>query len=154
LIAAALFLLPAGYAFSGVYGNGFPTRAEYVKQAEKICKGTQTKMNKQTDAANAALKKGDNKKGGALIVGSAHTFGKGVHRIGKLVKPQGDKKVLKKWIVHLKGDAKGLANLGTIIIDKGVGKAAKKALAAEAAHAKKTNKIVDGFGFQYCLVNA
>jgi hypothetical protein len=153
-IAAALFLLPAGYAFSGVYGGGFPTRAEYVKQAEKICKGTQGKMNKKTNAANALLKKGDNEKGGALIVGSATIFGKGIHRIGKLVKPQDDKKLLKKWIAHLKGDAKGLANLGQIIMDKGVGSAAKKALAAETAHAKKTNKIVSGFGFQYCLVNA
>jgi hypothetical protein len=154
LVAAALILVPASYAFSGVYGQGFPTRAEYVKQAEKICKGTQGKMNKQTSAANAALKKGDNKKGGALIVGSARIFGKGVHRIGKLVKPKADTKRLKKWIVHLKGDVKGFANLGQIIIDKGVGKAAQNALAAEAAHAKKTNKIVSGFGFQYCLVNA
>jgi hypothetical protein len=89
-----------------------------------------------------------------LIVGSAHIFGKGVHRIGKLVKPQADKKVLKKWIVHLKGDAKGLANLGKIISEKGVGKPARQALDAESAHAAKTNAIVDGFGFRYCLVNA
>jgi hypothetical protein len=154
LVAAAMLLVPASVAFSGVYGKGFPSRAKYVKQAEKICKGTTAKMNKQTNAANAALKKGDNKKGGALIVGSAQTFGKGTHRIGKLVKPQADKKLLKKWIVHLRGDAKGLANLGQIIIAKGVGKAAQNALAAESAHAAKTNAIVNGFGFRYCLVNA
>jgi hypothetical protein len=154
LIAAALMLVPASYAFSGVYGKGFPSRDTYVKQAEKVCKGTTAKMNKQTTAANAALKKGDNKKGGALIVASAQTFGKGTHRIGKIVKPKADRKVLKRWIVSLRGDAKGLANLGKIISAKGVGKPAQKALAAESAHAKKTNAIVNGFGFSYCLVNA
>jgi hypothetical protein len=154
LIAAAAFLLLAGFAFAGVYGKGFPTRAKYVKEAEKVCKGTTAKMNKQTNAANAALKKGDNKKGGALITASGKTFGKGVGRLGKIIKPKADRKVLKKWIVSLKGDAKSLVNLGMIIQSKGVGGPAHKALAAEAAHAKKTNGIVGGFGFQYCLVNA
>jgi hypothetical protein len=154
LISAALVLLMASFAFAGVYGKGFPTREKYVRQAEKICKKTTAKMNKTTNAANAALKKGDNKKGGGLIITTSRTFGKGVHRIGKLVKPKDDRKVLKKWIRSLKGDVKGLANLGQIIQSKGVGKPAQAALAASSAHAAKTNAIVADFGFRYCLVNA
>jgi hypothetical protein len=153
-VVAALLALPAGFAIAGPYGKGFPTRAKYVKEAEKVCKGTVAKMNKQTNAANAALKKGDNKKGGALITASGQTFGKGVQRLGKIVKPKADRKLLKKWIVSLKGDANNLVSLGKIIQAKGTGGPAQKALAAEAAHAKKTNGIVSGFGFQSCLVNA
>ena len=153
-IAAALVLGVAGLAFAGIYGNAFPTRAEYVKQAEKICKNRTNKMNKKTNAANAALKKGDTKKGGSLIVESSQIFGKAVRNLGKIVKPKDDKKVLKKWLASLKGDVSGLANLGKIIKTKGVGKAAKQALAQASAHANKTNKIVKGFGFSYCLVNA
>ncbi len=153
-IAAALVLALAGLAFAGVYGNKFPTREKYVRQAERICKGTTSQMNKKTDAANAALKKGDNKAGGTLILQSSQIFGKGVGRLGKLVKPKADRKKLKKWIASLKGDVKGLSELGSIIKSKGVGKPAQQALAAASAHANKTNSIVANFGFQHCLVNA
>jgi hypothetical protein len=153
-IVAALFLGVAGLAFAGIYGDQFPTREKYVKQAEKICKGTTSKMNKKTNAANSALKKGDTKAGGSLIIASSNIFGKGIRRLGKLVKPKDDVKVLKKWLKSLKGDAKGLANLGKIIKANGVGKPAQQALAKASAHATKTNSIVVDFGFRYCLVNA
>jgi hypothetical protein len=153
-IAAGLVLAVAGLAFAGVYGNKFPTRQKYVAQAEKICKAGTAKMNKQTNAANAALKKGNNKLGGSLIIASSGTFGKTVGRLGKLVKPKADRKVLKRWLTSLKTDVADLANLGKIIKAKGVGKPAQQALAASAAHAKKTNAIVSKFGFSYCLVNA
>jgi hypothetical protein len=153
-IVVALALATASLAFAGVYGNKFPTREKYVAQAEKVCKGTTTKMNKKTNAANAALRKGDNKKGGGLIIASSQIFGKGVHRLGKLVKPKADRKVLKKWLASLNVDVKGLNKLGQIIKSKGVGKPAQNALAQASAHAKKTNKIVSKFGFSHCLVNA
>ena len=153
-IAAALILGVAGLAFAGIYGNGFPTRAEYVQQAEKICKARTAKMNKKTNAANAALKKGDTKRGGSLIISSSGIFGKAVRNLGQIVKPKDDKKVLKRWLASLKVDVGNLADLGQIIKKKGVGKAARKALAEASDHAEKTNKIVKKFGFSYCLVNA
>lgn len=152
LLAAAALLLSASLALSGVYGKGVPTREQYVARAEKVCKGTNKKMNKLSKRSTAALKTGDNKKAGEEIVGVSRVFGKGVRHLGALVKPAADKAVLKNWIVSLHGDVKRLAQLGKIVGKQGVGAASAGAVNRSSAHAAQTNALVAGFGFKHCLI--
>jgi hypothetical protein len=154
LLAVAALMLSASLALAGPYGKGVPTREKYVKRAEKICKGTNKKMNRLSKRSNAALKKGDNKQAGELIVGVSKVFGKGVRHVGALIKPPADKAVLKKWVVSLRGDVKLLAQLGKIVGKKGVGEASNAAVERSSAHAAQTNAIVTDFGFKHCLIQS
>jgi hypothetical protein len=153
LLAAATLLLPASFALSGVYGKGVPTREKYVSRAEKVCKGTNKKMNKLSKRSDAALKKGDNKTAGEEIVAVSKVFGKGVRHLGALVRPPADKAVLKGWIASLRADVKLLTQLGKIVGKNGVGELSTGAIERSSAHAAQTNALVADFGFKNCLIN-
>lgn len=153
-IALALLaaLATAAAAQAAVYGPGVPTRARYVVNAEKVCKKDTLAINRFNKGANANLKKGDNKKAGQSLLKGAGIFRKGVGRLAKLTRPTADATLLGRWIKSLRVDVKLFARLGHAVGAHGVAAPTPRILKQSGKHAAKTNQIVNGFGFHFCLL--
>jgi len=153
-IALALFaaLATATAAQAAVYGPGIPTRAQYVANAEKICKKDTLAINHVNKSTNKNLKKGDNKKAGQSLLKGAGIFRKGVGKIARLTRPPADAALLGRWIKSLRIDVKLFARLGHAVGAHGVGSPTPRVLKQSGKHGTKTNQIVNGFGFHFCLL--
>jgi hypothetical protein len=152
IAAAALIAFAASaIATAAVYGPGIPTRPQYVSKAEKLCGKTDKKMAKLTAAASKDARAGDGKGAGKKFGQVAAAFNKGVAQLNKLPKPTADRGLLNRWLNSMRGD---------VVLLKGQAKAYRAADGAKLAklvkaaskHGAKTNAIVNGFGFNSCLV--
>jgi hypothetical protein len=153
LAAVAATLLLTATALAQTYGPPQPTRSGYVGKAEGICKKTTQKTNKITIGANKRIKKGDLKAAGKKLVKGGNVFTKGIKKLAALPRPPADKAKLGKWMKSLRVDADLFRQIGKAIgaADQ---KKINKAIKAAGKHAPKSNKLVAGFGFDWCLVRS
>lgn len=148
---AVLIVSASAVATAAVYGPGIPTRAQYVAQAEKVCGQTDRQMARLTAAAAKDADAGDGKGAGKKFGQVAAAFNKGVAKLAKVPKPTADRGVLNRWLNSLRTDVKLLKGEAKAYQ---AGDAAKlsKLVKAASKHGAKTNAIVNGFGFDACLV--
>jgi hypothetical protein len=163
-LLVSLALVPAAQAAS--------TRAEYVAQAEPLCKAASDSLTKPDKKFTKGLKKARPKqkpKPGSkaakayarkvfhLAGGFYVSFGKTVSGLqGQLTAippPTADAAVLNQWLGSMSTAAGTMTDIGTRLRSKSL----KKALVASGQlgeiekELKATDAIVSGFGFQQCV---
>jgi hypothetical protein len=128
------------------------SRAEYVEQAEPICK-TNVLANKRIfKGAKGEVKAGELKRASTHFFRAATAFGRTIDQLETVPRPSADEARLAKWF-------------GLLRTEKGIVEKVGRALASEEKHkagsysvdlnrnSSLANNLVLGFGFDYCRID-
>jgi hypothetical protein len=149
-IAAGIALVVL--ALSAPAAQAEPTRAEYVAQLEPICQAN-TEANQtlvagiQRKVLNLKLRPA-----GRQFSRAARAFSVAVDQVGAVPPAPPDAPAVAAWIASLRVDGSYLYRIATLW-KKRRGYRAEGAIIQLSRHALRTNQLVAGWGFNYCIVS-
>jgi hypothetical protein len=128
-----------------------PTRPEYVKTAEPICKANTLASQKILKGIRDDVRERKLKLAGAKFRRAARALSRTISQLENIPKPGPDEARLERWFTHLKGEVELLEKVAGRLRDGTTANVGKIVL--ELRHnANVTNNIVLTFGFEYCLI--
>lgn len=130
--------------------EGEPTREEYVKEVDVICK----KSEKTNSRILKGVKRQITKKeqlipAGKRFIRASKSFGRAVAQIAKVPQPGSDKPKLSRWLKKLYLERDMLKGIGQALTRKQKGRASKLSVRLQDAN-RDANRIVFSFEFDYC----
>lgn len=130
--------------------EGEPTREEYVRQVDLICKKSEkTNSRILKGVKRLVAKKHQFIPAGKRFLRASKSFGRAVRKIAGVPQPSMDEAKLHKWIGYLKDEKSLLQRIGQALKHKQGGRA--NHLAVQFHHTnKKANNTVLNFEFEYC----
>jgi hypothetical protein len=128
-----------------------PTRAEYVEQAEPICKKNTIANRNALKGTRSDVRNGRLEMAARKFDKAALEFDRTVKRLEKLPRPSADEEILTRWFTHLNQETTKLKTFARRLHKRNTVDLADYVLELRH-HANVTNNIVLTFGFDYCLI--
>jgi len=151
--ATLLTVVPLALAlFSSASAAAGPTRAEYVKQVEPICK-VRTQANK-TVLRNVEdmVREGKLKAAARRFKRAAIALEGAIKQVAQVPRPVADQARLARWLGYGK-EGDGLLRQTAKLLGEGERHRVQAMAGKLLATAKRGNATVVGFGFKYCRLN-
>jgi len=146
-------LAALGIALSGTaIAIGDTTRADYIAQAEPICKANTDANRHILKGAKSKAKRGQLGAAGRQFTRAASAFSTTVDQLAGLPQPSADTPVLSQWIGYLRLEATYLARVAQALKKAQRGRAEGYAVRLNR-NANLANQVVTGYGFSACLIN-
>lgn len=128
------------------------TRADYIAQAEPICKANTDANRHILKGARAKAKRGKLGAAGRQLTRAAVAFAATVNQLAALEQPAADSQILARWINYLNLESSYLSQVAASLR---AGKASQaQGLAVRLnRNANLANQTVATYGFSACLIN-
>lgn len=145
VMTLALFAAPVGAAEP-------PTRPDYVKQVEPICK-TNVLANKRIfQGAKGKVKANKLKSASTHFFRAATAFAKTIDQLEAVPRPSEDEARLAKWFGLLRGEKAIIEKVGRALAAEDKHKAGSYSVDLNR-NSNLANNAVLGFGFNYCRID-
>lgn len=144
LVATALLIGPAGAAEA-------PTRADYVRVAEPICKRNTVANQRLLKGVRGKIRRNRLKPAGRQFARAARAFGAAVRKIARLPRPTEDVAALSRWIKLLNKQAIYLRGISKSLLAGNRFKSQRLSVLL-VRNATQANNAVLRFGFRQCRV--
>lgn len=154
LVASVLVI--AGAAPAELSAAVPPTRAEYIAQVEPICQASGQTMKRIQRGTAKDFRSGRKARAGRKVLRAAKEFGRGVDAVGQVPQPT-DAAVIGQWVDSLRDQVKLMKDVAKAVIASPPSRTSftprhNRAARKHQRNARHTNKLVDGFGFDSCLL--
>lgn len=128
------------------------TRADYVAQAEPICKANTDQNRRILKGARARAKKGKTKAAARQFSRASAAFGSAVAQLRAVPQPPDDTAILTSWLGYLDKETLYLGKIAKDLRKKQINRAQSDGLQLRR-NADIANDTVINFGFTYCRIN-
>lgn len=153
LLPLAILAVVSVLSFAGLAEAAeAPTRAEYVQQAEPICKQNTIANRNALKGTRSDVRHGRLEVAARKFDKAALEFDRTVQRLEKLPMPSADEDILARWFTHVNQETVLLKNFAKRLHKRNTVDLADYVLELRH-HANVTNNVVLTFGFDYCLIN-
>jgi hypothetical protein len=126
------------------------SRADYVHQAEPICKANTTANQSILKGTREDVREGRLKQAGRKFGRAARALDRTIQRLEQLPRPVPDESLLGRWFTHLNDETKLLEKVAERLRQETTSNLGRYVL--ELRHnANVANNVVLTFGFEYCL---
>lgn len=146
-IAACLAALFA--AATGALAAEGPSRGEYVRQLERVCRPDAEATRRAMRGARSDIRAERLKVAARKFARAARIFDSTVGRIAKVQRPPADIAKLAKWFKYLRRQESYLRRT-TVQLRKDHAIKAQRLIARFIHNGNLANNVVLGFGFNYC----
>lgn len=126
-----------------------PSRAEYVKRAEPICKRGDEASDRILKGVVGRVKRGELTAAGRQVIRAADAFGKLAGKLAGLPRPSADVDRLERWFDRLGDVEDDLRSVGVSLEKEKRVRANHAAIQAERS-ANAANNITFDLGFRHC----
>jgi hypothetical protein len=146
--AAALALISA-LICAGAAAAEAPTRREYVKQLEEICKPDALATQRVMKGSRRDIQAERLRVAAPKFARAAAIFGSTVKQISAVPRPPADRERLKKWFGYLGRQERYLVKItAKLRADEAI--SAQRLTARFIQNGNLANNVVLAFGFEYC----